>query len=154
MKVEGTVGAPTCWFNIIAGALDMQGGLRSLCRSLRGHITRTAKTTEMAPMPNSTSGHVDMHGKLICTIYCWLTTDLVKNRIFEVFCVSTHDILKYGEDRVFVWTHVLAKLGKRKNKDWFRGYRFHNFPHPSRPVMSMLIILLNSDAIRPGCLNA
>jgi hypothetical protein len=54
---------------------------RSLCRCLRGHITRTTMTTGMAPVPNSTSGHVDMHGiskKSILIIYCWLATDLRK----------------------------------------------------------------------------
>jgi hypothetical protein len=64
------------------------GWFRNLCRCLRGHITRTPMTTRMAPVPNSTSSHVAMHGsvkKQIYTIYCWFAADLRKKCISELF---------------------------------------------------------------------
>jgi archaellum biogenesis protein FlaJ (TadC family) len=45
-------------------------------------------TTGMAPVPNSTSSHADMHGilkKLIRKIYRRLATDLGKNIFLEFF---------------------------------------------------------------------
>jgi hypothetical protein len=39
-------------------------------KSLRGHIKRTPRTKGMAPVPNSTSGHVDIYGIFKKTIRC------------------------------------------------------------------------------------